>query len=467
MSDEQGLLTAICDSPEDDVPRLIYADWLDEHGTTKASRARAEFIRLQCESAQLSPEDVDVDAAQRRTRLELRADDLLRTSGGESLWRVPLSPMPSPFTFPRMTAGRFVRGFPPFALASPDEFVTLGEGLFRVSPLHILWSGVASEHQLTAERADRLLAAPWLRQVRRMEVSVTGDVAEQLFRSENLAGLEKLTIHRANLQPADSPVTVMALVHLRELSLWDLPERGPAVVGRLAKLLSASQLTGLELKLGWPAPVDTVRELTTLEPFRGLERLGLAGPDYAQPLTGAALRHLTAAAFWRNLRYLGIVNWGLGDEAAEALAEAPPAPHLRKLRLGVHSLTLQGIAALTRSPLLRSVTALDLAAGNGVGDEGAALLAQSPYLENLVDLDLAVGRLGPKGVKALAGARWASNLVRLNLRDNAIRKTGVELLADPKRFPRLLRVDLQRAVRTADLKAVLVARFGSGVRFMF
>jgi uncharacterized protein (TIGR02996 family) len=48
-SDEQALLRAIAAAPDDDTPRLVYADWLDEHGRP----VRAEFIRLQCRIAQL------------------------------------------------------------------------------------------------------------------------------------------------------------------------------------------------------------------------------------------------------------------------------------------------------------------------------------------------------------------------------------------------------------------------------
>src|SRR5262245_9849748 len=47
MSDAPALLAAIRASPEDDAPRLVYADWLDEHGQPE----RAEFIRIQCELA--------------------------------------------------------------------------------------------------------------------------------------------------------------------------------------------------------------------------------------------------------------------------------------------------------------------------------------------------------------------------------------------------------------------------------
>jgi uncharacterized protein (TIGR02996 family) len=39
-----ALLADILEYPEDDTPRLIYADWLDEHGEAD----RAEFIRVQC-----------------------------------------------------------------------------------------------------------------------------------------------------------------------------------------------------------------------------------------------------------------------------------------------------------------------------------------------------------------------------------------------------------------------------------
>jgi uncharacterized protein (TIGR02996 family) len=48
VSDRLSLLRAILVSPKDDLPRLVFADWLQEHGTTDADAARAEFIRLGC-----------------------------------------------------------------------------------------------------------------------------------------------------------------------------------------------------------------------------------------------------------------------------------------------------------------------------------------------------------------------------------------------------------------------------------
>jgi uncharacterized protein (TIGR02996 family) len=43
----EALLNAIYDHPDDDTPRLVYADWLQEHGQENY----AQFIRLQCAAA--------------------------------------------------------------------------------------------------------------------------------------------------------------------------------------------------------------------------------------------------------------------------------------------------------------------------------------------------------------------------------------------------------------------------------
>src|SRR6516164_9385292 len=49
VTQDEGLFRTILAQPADDAPRLVYADWLEEHGEPE----RAEFIRLQCERARL------------------------------------------------------------------------------------------------------------------------------------------------------------------------------------------------------------------------------------------------------------------------------------------------------------------------------------------------------------------------------------------------------------------------------
>ena len=65
-----AFLDAICDDPEDDAPRLLFADWLAERGDP-----RGEFIRVQCALAGLDTDDPGREALKRQEA------DLLSRSG--------------------------------------------------------------------------------------------------------------------------------------------------------------------------------------------------------------------------------------------------------------------------------------------------------------------------------------------------------------------------------------------------
>ena len=66
-SEEHDLLQAVYTAPDDDAPRLVYADWLEERGDP-----RAEFIRAQVERAMTPEWDP------RHEELEAREQELLR-----------------------------------------------------------------------------------------------------------------------------------------------------------------------------------------------------------------------------------------------------------------------------------------------------------------------------------------------------------------------------------------------------
>src|SRR4051812_32708846 len=80
MNQADAFLQAILDDPDDDVPRLVYADWLDDQG----EHDRAEFIRTQLELARL-PEDGDRTA-------ELRAREETLLEFNRANWAAPLEP---------------------------------------------------------------------------------------------------------------------------------------------------------------------------------------------------------------------------------------------------------------------------------------------------------------------------------------------------------------------------------------
>src|SRR5262249_59933734 len=77
MAPDEAFLQAIRDEPDSDTPRLIYADWLEEHGQP----ARAEFIRAQCERVRPGTEPG------RAAELETRAWRLL--AGNWGAWGGP------------------------------------------------------------------------------------------------------------------------------------------------------------------------------------------------------------------------------------------------------------------------------------------------------------------------------------------------------------------------------------------
>lgn len=81
-----SLLRAAKEQPEDDTPRLVLADWLEDHGDPD----RAEFIHLQLRLSR----NVTLDAE--RKAMQTREQELLNRNGGAwlgPLWRFWLSPV--------------------------------------------------------------------------------------------------------------------------------------------------------------------------------------------------------------------------------------------------------------------------------------------------------------------------------------------------------------------------------------
>src|SRR5262245_36577533 len=92
----QAFLDDICAHPEDDGPRLVYADWLEENDDP----ARAELIRAQCRLAVL-PED-----SPERPELEGREWELLAQHQKRWLQELPAWVRKKPLGFQRGFVGR-------------------------------------------------------------------------------------------------------------------------------------------------------------------------------------------------------------------------------------------------------------------------------------------------------------------------------------------------------------------------
>ncbi|HXG10589.1 MAG TPA: TIGR02996 domain-containing protein [Gemmataceae bacterium] len=114
MTHEEAFLQAICDAPEDEGLRLIFADWLEEHDDP-----RGEFIRVQCALAHLDEDDP------RRAALRLREHELL--ANHETEWVGPLLEF--------VDGWQFRRGFVEQVVLTPQAFLAHADVLFRLAPL--------------------------------------------------------------------------------------------------------------------------------------------------------------------------------------------------------------------------------------------------------------------------------------------------------------------------------------------
>jgi uncharacterized protein (TIGR02996 family) len=135
MVDDRAFLQAIREHPEDDAPRLVYADWLEEQGQAE----RAEFIRVQCALAREDGDD-------QPPALAARERELWRLHG--KAWSAPLRPYSNRF--------EFRRGFPAEVLVRAKAFLAHAEAIFDAAP-------VSSVRLRSArELIEGLAKCPWL-----------------------------------------------------------------------------------------------------------------------------------------------------------------------------------------------------------------------------------------------------------------------------------------------------------------
>jgi uncharacterized protein (TIGR02996 family) len=133
MDDEPALLAAIAAHPEEDTPRLAYADWLDEHAgglpEPASARIRAEFIRVQCEIKKLE----GLTRAELNRYVELyRRQDAILTYHRRDL----LGPLGDEITDTEIHGDVvFDRGFLATLLLDAERFLKHADGIAALKPL--------------------------------------------------------------------------------------------------------------------------------------------------------------------------------------------------------------------------------------------------------------------------------------------------------------------------------------------
>jgi uncharacterized protein (TIGR02996 family) len=178
--DERAFLRAITAAPEDDLPRLIYADYLDERGDP-----RGEFIRIQVKLSrpdpQLSVREFRALRARERLLLYRHRSAWLGRLGGD--WRGDAV---------------FDRGFVVQVDVSARQFIRHAQSWLRREPIHkaALYGSVSCMRELALCPALKRLTLLSLRnnELRREHVA-------QLLRSPYLTRLVELDLSNNHLGP--------------------------------------------------------------------------------------------------------------------------------------------------------------------------------------------------------------------------------------------------------------------------
>lgn len=186
----QDFVDAILAEPDDDAPRLIYADWLEERGDP-----RAEFIRVQVEMATLAkpyrrtsmyslpmPQPRERKDTERFRGLWGRHLELLATHCAE--WVEPL--------IGKATGVIFERGCIEGFSAPAQTFVTHASDWYRSMPIR---QYCVSAYTSVADKDWRtLLSSPQLLKIRTFELrcSCTPGQVTMLAGSKYVANIEEL-----------------------------------------------------------------------------------------------------------------------------------------------------------------------------------------------------------------------------------------------------------------------------------
>lgn len=204
-------LREIKEHPDDDTPRLILADWLQDQG-----EPRGEFVFLQVHRRRLAEDDPQ------RAEFQQRERQLLRRYVFD--WLGPLADRASAWTFQRGLLRLEMRGD---RLLRPADLV--GEPAFG-------WVEELSLHDVRAEQLEGLAGSPALGQVVGLDLSenrIGDDGLERLLESPDLDRLWTLSLAGARIGQRGACALARSS-GLRNLRALDLSRNRIADAGALA-----------------------------------------------------------------------------------------------------------------------------------------------------------------------------------------------------------------------------------------
>lgn len=365
-SDFEALVRAVFHNPDDDTPRLIFADWLEENGQAD----RAALIRYQCEQARYKPN------AKRYAELAKLTTPLVEK------FKKAMRPLPDGVRI------EFRRGF----------LRVDGRGIRDVAALPARFAALFTDGWV-----ERLVATNFYLE----------------YGHESPLALAK---HVGELEAADYPVDADSLLALAGTV------HSARTAGRLARVKvhkeNATEFAQLEAVAAGVAEIAGPRDRRPRRAFTGvtpgafaiLQRTGRF--DGARELSvhgalGDTEAEALAQADLSKLTELNLGGFTLSATGAGALANCDQLRNLDRLALAHCTFAEGGFAALAGGTAFAAVERLDLR-GCELTDADLEALARSKAFPAVAQIDLFDNdALTAKGARALLGSKHFSKLVRV------------------------------------------------------
>jgi uncharacterized protein (TIGR02996 family) len=402
MHSREGFLETILATPDDDAPRLVFSDWLEDHGDL----ARAEFIRAQCELATLSPRERGY------RELAWRIEMLLGENRTRWIAELPGLDGVEWLDFERGFVST-VRVPEVKVLYRHDKAIAQAAPVFRIE--------LTKLDESKNPRPEG--AAPWVRILR---MTGRGDLRTDEHDTilAGITGIELTQMHEYH----DSRWLT------RHASLPDLQ----------TIRLQGSHTAGQAIA-SWA--IDHGIELTRLEV--GTRFVDYNSGYFEDPTMGSeGTVALANAASFSGLEALNLNRQRIGPQGFQAIVSSPRLDQLRELELrAAQTSDVSVLETSTGTPLVR----LDLSL-NQISERGARSLGQSKRLAQLERLDLDTCEINASGLEALTKARFWKTLRQLDLSRNPLGAAGAKVLAkagEPAHLHTLTLVDCDLDAKAA------------------
>lgn len=447
MNEEAGFQSAIVAERDDDTHRLVFADWLDDHGESD----RAAFLRAQIQLTRTEPWDpeyADLKACERRLLARNRDS-----------WVEPIRPfLHRAFQYPGDldTIGVFRRGLLDTAFVDADRFLADPDGLFDAAPVSglVFWADNLQPELLDGPalgRATRLKFLNWLTRSTQLPKPVKltpRDCARLAGAGRQVAAVRELALCTQTI-PATALATLIRSPHWAGLESLALPESlDKAGSQALGASLSLPQLRHLDIRGSDPGPLQAWRKATWPRQLESLD------------LSKCKLDIAEVAAFfdrgeWPALATLSLAGMQ-GDASAGELAKAlRRMPRLRSLTLAEWNFK-EPLGAVFQSERYPSLLRLDA----GCGFTRSMGLFPTEAFPELRDLDIRHNDLAGE-LAGLADSSLARTLRRLNLMHCAIPEDELLEFARTAQLPELHTLTLG-GIDNLGPKGLAALEFGAG-----